>query len=298
MKAVRLHQYEVRPLVENVAEPVVTHPFDVVVRVGGAGLCRTDLHIVEGQWAAKSNVALPYTLGHENAGWVHAVGSAVEHVQVGDAVILHPLVTCGFWRACRAGDDVHCEAQAFPGIDTDGGMAELIKTSARSVVKLGAGVEPAAVAALADAGLTAYHAVKKAVPLLHPGTTCVVMGAGGLGHIVDAHVGETAGREHVDGDVGDVVRGGRAAPAHPRLRHHRTPPFHFGTRCHILAASVTQIPSLSRPDERQAPWTTRPKLTPNSSPRPWSKRCPSTACVGSTDRARACAGSDANLVRS
>ena len=52
----------------------MTGPFDVVVRIGGAGLCRTDLHIVEGQWAAKSNVALPYTLGHENAGWVHAVG--------------------------------------------------------------------------------------------------------------------------------------------------------------------------------------------------------------------------------
>jgi NAD+-dependent secondary alcohol dehydrogenase Adh1 len=183
MQAVRLHRYEVRPVVENVAEPEISHPFDVIVRIGGAGLCRTDLHIVEGQWAAKSNVALPYTLGHENAGWVHAVGSAVEHVQVGDAVILHPLVTCGFCRACRAGDDVHCEAQAFPGIDTDGGMAELIKTSARSVVKLGAGVEPASVAALADAGLTAYHAVKKAVPLLAPGSTCVVMGAGGLGHL-------------------------------------------------------------------------------------------------------------------
>ena len=88
MKAVRLHRYEVRPVVEDVAEPHVTHPFDVVVKVGGAGLCRTDLHIVEGQWAAKSNVALPYTLGHENAGWVHAVGSAVEHLQPGDAVIL------------------------------------------------------------------------------------------------------------------------------------------------------------------------------------------------------------------
>jgi len=93
------------------------------------------------------------------------------------------LVTCGFCRACRAGDDVHCEAQAFPGIDSDGGMAELIKTSARSVVKLAPGVEPAAVAALADAGLTAYHAVKKAVPLLYPGSTCVVTGAGGLGHL-------------------------------------------------------------------------------------------------------------------
>lgn len=183
MKAVRLHEYEARPVVEEVAEPEAVKPFDVVVRIGGAGLCRTDLHIVEGQWAAKSNVALPYTLGHENAGWVHAVGPAVEHLQVGDAVILHPIVTCGFCRACRAGDDVHCEAQSFPGIDSDGGMAELIKTSARSVVKLADGVEPASVAALADAGLTAYHAVKKAVPLLYPGSTCVVLGAGGLGHI-------------------------------------------------------------------------------------------------------------------
>ena len=155
----------------------------MIVRVGGAGLCRTDLHIVEGQWAAKSNVPLPYTLGHENAGWVHSVGSAVEHISPGDAVILHPLVTCGFCRACRAGDDVHCEDNRFPGIDTDGGMAELIKTSARSVVKLAPGVEPASVAALADAGLTAYHAVKKATPLLYPGSTCVVVGAGGLGHI-------------------------------------------------------------------------------------------------------------------
>ncbi len=183
MKAVRLHQYDQRPVVEEVADPRATGPYDVVVRVGGAGLCRTDLHIIEGQWATKSNVALPYTLGHENAGWVHEVGPAVEHLQPGDAVILHPLVTCGFCRACRAGDDVHCQASKFPGIDTDGGMAELLLTSARSVVPLAPGIEPADVAALADAGLTAYHAVKKAVPLLFPGSTCVVIGAGGLGHI-------------------------------------------------------------------------------------------------------------------
>ncbi|MGH8776110.1 MAG: NAD(P)-dependent alcohol dehydrogenase [Jiangellaceae bacterium] len=183
MKAVRLHGYEERPVVEEVAEPEASGPYDVVVRVGGAGLCRTDLHIIEGQWAEKSNVALPYTMGHENAGWIHAVGPAVEHVQPGDAVILHPQATCGFCRACRAGDDMHCEASAFPGMDSDGGMADLIRTSARSVVKLAPGIEPAAVAALADAGLTAYHAVKKAVRLLHPGSTCVVMGAGGLGHI-------------------------------------------------------------------------------------------------------------------
>jgi NAD+-dependent secondary alcohol dehydrogenase Adh1 len=183
MKAVRLHHYDERPVVEDVPEPTVKRPHDVIVEVGGAGLCRTDLHIVEGQWADRSGVSLPYTLGHENAGWVREVGSAVEHVQPGDTVILHPLATCGYCRPCRAGDDVHCENSTFPGIDTDGGMADLLRTSARSVVKLSPGTAPADVAALADAGLTAYHAVKKAEPLLYPGTACVVTGAGGLGHI-------------------------------------------------------------------------------------------------------------------
>jgi NAD+-dependent secondary alcohol dehydrogenase Adh1 len=183
VRAVRLHAYNERPRVEEIEEPSIQRPYDVLVEIGGAGLCRTDLHIVEGQWADRSNVGLPYTLGHENAGWIREVGSAVEHLQPGDTVILHPLATCGFCRACRAGDDVHCEAQAFPGIDADGGMAQLLRTSARSVVKLPAGTEPAEVAALADAGLTAYHAVKKAVPLLYPGSACVVIGAGGLGHI-------------------------------------------------------------------------------------------------------------------
>ena len=183
MKAVRLHQYEQQPKVEEVAEPKITGPHDVIVRIGGAGLCRTDLHIIEGQWAEKSNVTLPYTLGHENAGWVHEIGSAVSNVQVGDTVIVHPLVTCGLCRACRAGDDMHCINSTFPGISVDGGMANFLKTSARAVVKLDSSLEPKDIAALADAGLTAYHAVKKAAHLLYPGTKTVVIGAGGLGHI-------------------------------------------------------------------------------------------------------------------
>lgn len=183
MKAVRLHKYGERPVVEEVAEPATTDPLDVIVRIGGAGLCRTDLHIIEGQWREKSGVELPYTLGHENAGWVQEVGSAVSNVAEGDAVIVHPLITCGLCRACRAGDDMHCEASLFPGISADGGFAELLKTNARAVVKLAPGVEPKDIAAHADAGLTAYHAVKKAAEILHPGTTAVVIGAGGLGHI-------------------------------------------------------------------------------------------------------------------
>lgn len=183
MKAVRLHAYHQQPVIEEVPEPTVQGPFDVVVKIGGAGVCRTDLHIIEQQWADKSGVKLPYTIGHENAGWVHEVGSAVSNVEVGDTVILHPTPTCGLCHACRAGNDMHCENSRFPGIDSDGGMAEYLLTSARACIKLDAGTRPEDVAALADAGITAYHAVRKAVPLLYPGTVCVVNGAGGLGHI-------------------------------------------------------------------------------------------------------------------
>ncbi len=183
MKAVRIHGYHQRPVIEDVPEPSVKGPLDVVVKIGGAGVCRTDLHIIEGQWDAAMHPALPYTLGHENAGWVHEIGSAVTNVTVGDTVILHPLITCGVCRACRAGNDMHCTDSSFPGLSHDGGMAEYLLTSARACVKLDPHTRPADVAALADAGITAFHAVRKAIPLLYPGTTAVVIGAGGLGHI-------------------------------------------------------------------------------------------------------------------
>jgi NAD+-dependent secondary alcohol dehydrogenase Adh1 len=170
--------------VDDVPEPKVTGPLDVLVRIGAAGLCRTDLHIYEGQWEPLTHPQLPFTLGHENAGWVEEVGSAVSNLAAGDTVILHPHLTCGFCRYCRAGNDMHCVDSSFPGVDgTDGGMAEYLLTGARAVVKIDPKLHPADVAALADAGLTAYHAVKKAAPLLYPGTTALVIGAGGLGHI-------------------------------------------------------------------------------------------------------------------
>jgi NAD+-dependent secondary alcohol dehydrogenase Adh1 len=183
MKAARLHAYHEALKLDEVCEPKIVGPLDVVVRIGAAGLCRTDLHIQEGQWAEKSQVVLPYTPGHENAGWVHEVGSAVTNVEVGDTVIVHPFITCGLCSACRRGDDMHCENGSFPGINRDGGFADFLQTSARSVVKLAPSLEPKDIAALADAGLTAIHAVKKAIPILEPGTTAVVIGAGGLGHI-------------------------------------------------------------------------------------------------------------------
>jgi NAD+-dependent secondary alcohol dehydrogenase Adh1 len=183
VKAVRLHAFHEMPVVDEVPEPALRGPLDVIVRIGGAGVCRTDLHIMEGQWDAAMHTPLPYILGHENAGWVHEVGSAVTNVAVGDTVILHPTPTCGLCRACRAGDDMHCINSEFPGLSRDGGMAEYLLTTARACIKLDPQTQPKDVAALADAGITAYHAVRKAIPLLYPGTTCVVIGAGGLGHI-------------------------------------------------------------------------------------------------------------------
>ncbi|WP_461156363.1 NAD(P)-dependent alcohol dehydrogenase [Saccharopolyspora tripterygii] len=183
MRAVQVVGYHEPMRLTEVPVPEPTGPFDVVVKIGGAGVCRTDIHILEGQWAEKSGVALPYTIGHENAGWVHAVGNAVTNVSEGDKVIVHPLATCGLCRACRFGDDVHCEQSLFPGIDTAGGYADYLKTSARSVVRIDDSLEPSDVAALADAGLTAYHAAAKAARTLRPGDRCVVVGAGGLGHI-------------------------------------------------------------------------------------------------------------------
>lgn len=166
MKAVRLHHYGEHPVVEEVAEPVITGPWDVIVDVGAAGLCRTDLHIIEGQWDPIQHPSLPYILGHENAGWVREVGSAVHNVKPGDTVIMHPLTSCGLCPACRVGQDSHCANATFPGINADGGMAQQLLTNARAVVKLDAGLQPKDVAALADAGLTAYHAVRKAADSL------------------------------------------------------------------------------------------------------------------------------------
>jgi NAD+-dependent secondary alcohol dehydrogenase Adh1 len=186
MKAARLHRYDEYLSIDEVDEPKIEGPLDVIVRIGAAGLCRTDLHLKDGDFRElhqQAGLELPYILGHENAGWVHEVGSAVTNVEVGDTVAVHPLITCGLCRACRAGEDMHCVQGIFPGLFADGGFADLLKTSARSLIKLDPGLEPADVAAHADAGLTVYHAVKKAKDILYPGTKVVVIGAGGLGHI-------------------------------------------------------------------------------------------------------------------
>ena len=183
MKAARLHAYDQPLTVEDVEVPGIEGPFDVIVRVGGAGLCRTDLHVIEGIWAEKTGIELPYILGHENAGWVEDVGDGVRSVKPGNAVIVHPLMTCGHCRPCRVGEDMYCPNSAFPGISTNGGFAEYLRTVERAIIKLPEGLEPKAVAPYADAGITAYRVARRASAHLHPGTRCAVIGVGGLGHI-------------------------------------------------------------------------------------------------------------------
>ena len=168
---------------KDVPDPKIEKPTDVIVRIGGAGVCRTDLHVIEGIWRSKVDVKLPYIMGHENAGWVEAVGRGVESVKVGDPVICHPLVTSGHCLACRRGDDMHATGASFPGINADGGYAQYLLTGERSLIKLPKSLAPKDVAPYTDAGLTAYRAAKKASRHLLPGEYAVIIGAGGLGHI-------------------------------------------------------------------------------------------------------------------
>ena len=189
MKVTRLHQYD--PAfhgpeflkVEEVPDPKIQDADDVIIRIGGAGLCRTDLHIIEGVWRNKVSVQLPYTPGHENAGWVEGVGPGVRHFKKGDAVIVHPLITDGSCPACRRGNDMHCENGTFPGITRDGGFAQYLQVKERNLVHLPDSVAPKQIAPHADAGLTAYHAANKAAKVLQPGDFAVIIGFGGLGHI-------------------------------------------------------------------------------------------------------------------
>ncbi|MDQ2050312.1 NAD(P)-dependent alcohol dehydrogenase [Natronolimnohabitans sp. A-GB9] len=187
MQAARLHEYtddmSEALSIDEVDRPELERSDGVVIEVEGAGWCQTDNHIIEGMWTDYAPQDLPMTLGHENAGVVAETGDEVTLVEEGDPVICHPVQTCGICRPCRLGEDMYCENMAFNGLTTDGGFAEYLQTNERAVIPLPDGVDPVEIAPHADAGITAYHAAKKAVDELNPGDTCVVIGVGGLGHI-------------------------------------------------------------------------------------------------------------------
>jgi NAD+-dependent secondary alcohol dehydrogenase Adh1 len=177
-----MRHYE-RPLeLVELPDPEPRRADEVVVRIGGAGVCATDLHAIDGLME-QAGVTLPLVLGHENAGWVHEVGDLVQTVAPGDPVIVFPPHSCGLCLQCRRGHDMHCERHEFTGLSVDGGFAEYLLVPERSLIKLPDGTEPAEVAPHADAGLTAYHAIRRVAHRLLPGSTAVVIGIGGVGHV-------------------------------------------------------------------------------------------------------------------
>ena len=126
MRAALLREYH-RPLelVER-PEPEPTSARSVVVRIGGAGVCATDLHAIDGLMEP-AGLTTPVVLGHENAGWVHGVGDDVTTTAVGDAVLLYPAWSCGLCVPCRRGQDVFCVHHQFTGLTRDGGGLDTVR---------------------------------------------------------------------------------------------------------------------------------------------------------------------------
>jgi propanol-preferring alcohol dehydrogenase len=187
MKALRLTQWKHDPEFVQVDEPD-PGPGQVVVRVGGAGACHSDLHLMHDFEAGMLPFDPPFTLGHENAGWVHALGAGVEGLEEGQPVAVYGPWGCGTCSRCLRGSENYCARQAErptfgPGLGNDGGMAPLLLVpDPRHLVPLDR-LDPVDAAPLTDAGLTPYHAIARSRDLLVPGSTAVMIGIGGLGHL-------------------------------------------------------------------------------------------------------------------
>jgi propanol-preferring alcohol dehydrogenase len=164
------------------AEVTVPVPRDdqVLVRVAGVGLCHTDVHFLEVE-PGLYDYPMPFTLGHEIAGWVETAGRAATDLEPGEAVVVSAHFWCGRCRYCLRGLDNYCTAYSTGlGYGADGGLAEFVVVDRHSLVRLG-DVDPRTAGPLADAGSTAYHAAKRVLPRLVPGSHALVIGAGGLG---------------------------------------------------------------------------------------------------------------------
>lgn len=153
---------------------------EVLIKMGGVGLCHSDFLFMESPEGTLP-YSLPFTLGHENAGWIAEVGAGVVGLSAGDAVVVAGIHACGACKYCLTGNDNYCfSGWKGRGYGEDGGLASFLLAPAREVVKIGS-LDPRAVAPLTDAGSTSYHAVKKVLPKLVPGSTAVLIGVGGLG---------------------------------------------------------------------------------------------------------------------
>ncbi len=182
-------------------------PGQALVRIGGAGACHSDLHLMH-EWSpdtfpAVAEWTLPFTLGHENAGWAEA--GDLGGLEPGTPVVIAPSWSCGVCRSCRHGATNYCEQidvwdGKAGGIGLDGGLAEYMVVPTACLVPL-RDLEPWQAAPLTDAGLTSYHAVKRCLPLLTPDVSVVVIGVGGLGHMAVAYLRELCGARIIAVDM-------------------------------------------------------------------------------------------------
>lgn len=181
-------------------------PGEVVVKVGAAGACHSDLHVLY-EMDVSAVWPMPMTLGHETAGWVHALGSGVTGLSEGDPVAVYGAWGCGFCGRCAIGAENYCERPSMVGgggLGADGGMADfLLVPHQRYLVPLPDGLDPVTAAPLTDAGLTPYHAIRRSWPKLTPDATVVMIGVGGLGHVAVQIARATTAAQVIAVDVKD-----------------------------------------------------------------------------------------------
>ncbi len=186
MKALQYRTIGAPPEVVTVPDPQ-PGPGQVLLKVTAAGVCHSDIAVMS--WPAEGfPYELPLTLGHEGVGTVAALGAGVTGLSEGDAVAVYGPWGCGTCAKCAEGKENYCLRAGElgihpPGLGRPGSMAEyLLVDDPRHLVPLD-GLDPVAAVPLTDAGLTPYHAIKRSLPKLVPGSTAVVIGTGGLGHV-------------------------------------------------------------------------------------------------------------------
>ena len=179
MKAALLTAYGEPLEIRETATPE-PGPREVLVRVAGVGVCHSDLTVSSGR--SRISWDLPMILGHEIAGYVAGLGRGVTGLREGDAVAVFGAWGCGWCRYCLRGDEQACDQTRWVGHGPPGGYAEyLVVPDARHLEPIG-DLDPIEAAALTDAGLTPYRAVRRALSRLVPGSVAVAIGIGGLGH--------------------------------------------------------------------------------------------------------------------
>jgi alcohol dehydrogenase, propanol-preferring len=183
MIAYRLVQPQEPPQLQDVPKPS-PGAGQLLIKVGGCGLCHTDIGLMARTKAEWFDTLPPFTLGHEIAGWVEEIGQGVVGFKSGEPVAVVPVWgSCGHCAPCRRGEENFCyyiSRLIGAGVGFDGGLAEYVVVDARFAVPMG-DFDPVLAAPLTDAGLTTYTAIKPALPSLVPGSTAVVIGVGGLG---------------------------------------------------------------------------------------------------------------------